>query len=84
MSAKVLDHGRVVPRALTAETTLEGFLSWKSRGQSGQKTGGDSRGMDLMCSLWGGQLQIFELKRNFGKENDAFSVETTSRKRVLG
>lgn len=31
VSAKVLDHGRVVPRTLTAEATLEGFLSWKSR-----------------------------------------------------
>lgn len=69
MSAKVLDHGRVVPRALTAETTLEGFLSWKSRGQSGQKTG-DGFNVQVV-------LQIFELKRNFGKENDGFSVETS-------
>lgn len=31
MGAKVLDHGGVVPGALTTETTLEGFLSSKRR-----------------------------------------------------
>ena len=29
VSPQVLDHGRVVPGALTTETTLEGFLSFK-------------------------------------------------------
>lgn len=46
VSAEVLDHGRVVPRTLTAETTLKGFLSWKGREQSVQKTGKHSKEMD--------------------------------------
>lgn len=43
VSTEVLDHGRVVPRTLTTEATLEGFLSWKSREQSVQKTENNSR-----------------------------------------
>lgn len=73
VSAEVLDHGGVVPGTLTAETTLEGFLSWKS-GQSVQKTGNGSRGLELtshfVCLFvwWGRYLHLFETsleKRSF-------------------
>lgn len=63
VSAEVLDHGGVVPGTLTAETTLEGFLSWKS-GQSVQKTGNESRGLELtshfVCLCGCGGEGIFE------------------------
>ena len=46
MRPQVLDHGWVVPWALTTETTLEGFLPLKQRQESGGQSREDSGGWE--------------------------------------